>query len=157
MIATALVAVVQAASLPDACNLAGWSFCVALPDGGTAELIANREDFVVYRFELPDGSSMGMYVGWAPNLAQSASWAWREQGMYSVRWLRGENGRTDYEMDRPTGSVPQYLHFWTLPGPDGVISDARSLAASVRTCGPEICQDPGRPAPDLQLPRRPAE
>jgi hypothetical protein len=160
VIAAAIVALaVQAGSLPDDCNLAGWSFCVALPEDGTAELIANRRDFVVYRFELPDGSSMGMYVGWAPNLPRSPGrgWAWRRQGVDNVRWLRDDAGRTDYVIERPHGWGPASFHFWTLPSPDGAISDARALAASVRTCGPDLCQDPGRPEPDLQLPQRPAE
>lgn len=146
----------------------GWSFCVRMPESAAREVHANAQDFVVYDFEMADGSSAHVYVGWAPQLMGPGRWSERRQGLETVRWQTGEEGRIDYYIERvwaESADIPRWLHMWVLPSEDGVTAEAEALIGTLQSCDPRLCPDPGpvdpyRPVrPDLPpaQPERPGD
>lgn len=141
-----ILSVLASAFLPNGCNQPGWSFCVAMPPD--AERIVNLEDgnVVIYDYLMSDGSRAHIYVGRDPAAMAPGRWSERRQGLETVRWQTGENGRIDYYIERvwaDSAGIPRWLHMWVLPSEDGETAEAEAMIATVRSCDERLCPSPG--------------
>jgi hypothetical protein len=158
--ASFLLSMLAAMFLPTGCNTPGWSFCVDLPPEARMEVVQDVEDFIVYQFDMSDGSGTFIYVGWAPQIQQSGQWSERRQGLETVRWQASGDGRIDYYIERvwaESAGIPRWVHAWVVASETGEISDAEALILTLRSCDPGLCPAPGPalPTPPLLPPQAP--
>ncbi|WP_420433892.1 hypothetical protein [Hyphobacterium sp.] len=141
-----ILSALASAFLPTGCNQPGWSFCVAMPPDAERTVNLEDGDFVVYDYLMSDGSRAHIFVGRDPVEMAPGRWSERRQGLETVRWQSGENGRIDYYIERvwaDAAGIPRWLHMWVLPSEDGATADAEALIASVRSCDERLCPSPG--------------
>ena len=152
-----LLSTLAAMFMPTGCTTPGWSFCVRMPVDATMELTQDVEDFIVYHYEMPDGSDAFIYVGWAPQIHQGGQWSERRQGLETVRWQANGEGRIDYYTERvwaESVGIPRFLHAWIEASETGEISDAEALIQTLRSCDPRMCPAPSTSTPEIS--QRPA-
>lgn len=152
MITVAGISLAAALLLPSGCNMAGWGFCVRISPETEMQIYPAGPDGLIYGYDLPDGSRARVYAGWSPTDMEAGRWSERRQGLESVRWRAGENGRIDYYIERSwaeSAGIPRLLHAWVEASPEGEISDAENLVLTLRSCDPRLCPPP---APGLAEP-----
>lgn len=101
---------------------------------------------ILYNFVMADGSSAHIHVGWGAVEMAPGQWSERRQGLETVRWQTGEDGRIDYYIERvwaELAGIPRWLHMWVLPSEEGTIVDAEALIGTVRSCDERLCPSPG--------------
>ncbi len=142
VLASALAAVL----LPTGCTLPGWSFCVRMPPGAVMEVAQDEGSAFTYGFTMADGSRAEIIVGDAVEPPRGGSWSERRQGLETVRWQAGGDGRIDYYIERvwaESAGIPRWLMARVIASEAGEIDAAESLIYTLRSCDPGMCPAPG--------------